>query len=119
MTHMAANDSQKRVWIRSFLFICFNRASYPVLLSGLGYHIRERPCLQAFGIVTKELDQESVYGVIVVVGVEIVEVKVDIDEGGGLLVGSFFNIRAVTIDVHIVILLAFRHLLPCSLNVER
>lgn len=57
-------------------------------MSGLGYHIREWPCLQAFGVVTKELDQQPVDGVIVVVGVEIVEVKVDVDEGGGLLVGS-------------------------------
>lgn len=55
-----------------------------------GDYVGEGARLDAFGVGTKELDEESVDGVIVVGTVDIVVVKVDVDEGGGLLgVGGY------------------------------
>ena len=87
-TTYTADHRQERIRIRSRLFLRLDRAPHAALLGDARDQLREGPRLDALGVGAKELDEESVQGVVVVGRVDVVVVKVDVDEIGCLLGGG-------------------------------
>ena len=81
-TTYTTDHRQERIRIRSLLFLRLDRAPHAALFGDGRNQLCQRPCLHALGVWTKELDQEPVDGVVVVGRVDVVVVKVDIDELG-------------------------------------
>jgi hypothetical protein len=87
-TTYTADHRQECVRIRSRLFLRLDRAPHAAVFGDGRDQLCEGPRLHALGVGAKELDKEPVERVIVVGCVDVVVVKVDVDEIGGLLGGG-------------------------------